>query len=73
MTHSSKKNKKYMAKNNLVRIPVVVPKDTRNVFDVATKSNETDMSKAIRGFIYKYNSKFINKYGNKDITDGKTL
>jgi hypothetical protein len=60
-----KKNSHYLKINKLVRVQSIVPEEVKEYFDLATMRNKTNMSEAIRKFILKYNSKYINRYENK--------
>lgn len=64
MITKSQNNKTYIKKNGLDHIHIIVPDVVKETFDIATRRNKTDMSKAIRKFISKYNSSYINKYEN---------
>ena len=65
MTKNSKKNQVYLKRNGLEYIHVVLPDAAKKTFDLATRENDTDMSKVLRKFIYKYNSAYINRYAGQ--------
>jgi|GEM_PF-4929275 hypothetical protein len=58
-----KNTKAYSGNNGLIRVQSIVPQEAHDLFDEATMKNKTTMSEAIRDFINKYNTKFINHYG----------
>ncbi|CAG0941184.1 hypothetical protein BROC_01324 [Candidatus Brocadiaceae bacterium] len=69
MHKNSLKNKRYLDKYGLTRHQFIVPKEVKKTFDIATTYLGTDMSEPLVALMLKYNSKFINLYGNKIITN----
>jgi flagellar capping protein FliD len=63
----SQRNQDYLNNNDLDNIHFTLPKETKSLFYIATRKNDTDASNALRKFIHKYNAAYINKNGNKII------